>query len=60
MTYPGSVLTLQQYANVMGLTKELHLKGNDFTNASSAFWIAVLIAEFPSSKSGLEWSISQH
>lgn len=30
----------------MGLTKELKLKGNDFTDASSAFWIAVLFAEF--------------
>ncbi|KAK3671771.1 hypothetical protein LTR78_008316 [Recurvomyces mirabilis] len=36
------------YANVMGLSKQLHLVGNDFTNASSAFWIAVLIFEFPS------------
>jgi len=34
----------------MGISKQLHLKGNDFTNASSAFWIAVLIFEFPSSE----------
>jgi len=45
-----STNNLQKYANVMGISKELHLKGNDYTNVSSAFWIAVLIAEFPSSK----------
>ncbi|KAI9708034.1 MAG: hypothetical protein M1820_004238 [Bogoriella megaspora] len=31
---------LLNYGNVMGLSTELHLKGNDFSNASSAFYIA--------------------
>lgn len=34
----------------MGLSTELKLIGNDYTNASSAFWIAVLFAEFPNSE----------
>ncbi|KAH8595533.1 allantoate permease [Bisporella sp. PMI_857] len=35
------------YAAVMGFTEDLNLKGDDFTNASSAFFIAYLIAEIP-------------
>ena len=35
----------------MGLTPELKLRGNDFSNASSAFYIAVLIAMLPNSAS---------
>ncbi|RMD41313.1 hypothetical protein DV735_g3824, partial [Chaetothyriales sp. CBS 134920] len=35
------------YAAVMGLNKELNLKGNDFTNAATSFFIAYLIAEVP-------------
>lgn len=35
------------YANVMGLSKDLNLQGNDFSNAASAFFIAYLIAEVP-------------
>ncbi|CAM6109359.1 unnamed protein product [Calypogeia fissa] len=35
------------YAAVMGLNKDLHLEGNDFSNASTAFFIAFLIAELP-------------
>ncbi|RMZ79259.1 hypothetical protein DV737_g3531, partial [Chaetothyriales sp. CBS 132003] len=35
------------YAAVMGLTKELNLKGNDFSNAATSFFIAYLIAEVP-------------
>lgn len=31
----------------MGLNKNLKLKGNDFTNAATAFFIAYLIAEVP-------------
>jgi hypothetical protein len=31
----------------MGLNKDLKLKGNDFSNASTAFFIAYLIAEVP-------------
>ncbi|QIW99508.1 hypothetical protein AMS68_005026 [Peltaster fructicola] len=38
---------LLNYANVMGLTPALNLVGNDFSNASSAFFIAVLIAAVP-------------
>lgn len=40
----------------MGLTENLALTGNQFTNAASAFWIAVLLFEFPNSKhSAASW-----
>ncbi|KAI9696882.1 MAG: hypothetical protein M1820_007957 [Bogoriella megaspora] len=35
---------LLNYGNVMGLSKDLKLKGNDYSNASSAFWFANLAA----------------
>ncbi|OKL61076.1 hypothetical protein UA08_03076 [Talaromyces atroroseus] len=35
------------YAAVMGMTKELKLVGNDFTNASTSFFIAYLVFEAP-------------
>lgn len=38
---------LLNYAAVMGLKKDLKLKGNDFTNTATAFFIAYLIAEVP-------------
>lgn len=31
----------------MGINKDLKLKGNDFTNAATAFFIAYLVAEAP-------------
>lgn len=31
----------------MGLSNDLKLKGNDFSNAATAFFIAYLIAEIP-------------
>jgi hypothetical protein len=31
----------------MGISKDLKLKGNDFSNVGSAFFIAYLIAEVP-------------
>ena len=31
----------------MGLNKDLKLKGNNFTNAATAFFIAYLVAEVP-------------
>lgn len=36
-----------QYAAVMGISKDLHLVGNNFSNVASAFFIAYLIAEVP-------------
>lgn len=33
-----------QYAAVMGLNQSLHLKGDEFSKASSSFFIAVFIA----------------
>ena len=36
-----------QYANVMGMSKDLKFKGNDFSNVGSSFFIAYLIAEIP-------------
>ena len=41
---------IMQYAAVMGLNKDLALTGNDFSNASTAFFIAYLIAEVPNSR----------
>ena len=38
---------LLNYAAVMGLNKDLKLKGNNFTNTATAFFIAYLIAEIP-------------
>ncbi|KAF7585453.1 hypothetical protein BBP40_010886, partial [Aspergillus hancockii] len=35
------------YAAVMGLKKDLHLVGNDFSNTATWFFIAYLIAEVP-------------
>ena len=43
----GCELISKQYAAVMGLNKDLKLKGNDFTNAATAFFIAYLVAEVP-------------
>jgi hypothetical protein len=40
-----------QYAAVMGINADLHLTGNDFSNASTAFFIAYLIAEVPNGES---------
>ena len=34
----------------MGLNHDLGLKGNDFSNAATAFFIAFLIAELPNGK----------
>ena len=34
----------------MGLPKDLGLKGNNFSNAATAFFIAYLIAEVPNGK----------
>ncbi|GAB7353321.1 hypothetical protein MBLNU459_g3817t1 [Dothideomycetes sp. NU459] len=45
MNYLDKVLL--NYSNVMGLTADLQLEGNDFSNAGTTFWIAVLVAEFP-------------
>jgi hypothetical protein len=39
-----------QYAAVMGLNKDLKLVGNNFSNASTAFFIAYLISEVPNGK----------
>ena len=33
----------------MGVTEDLNLNENNFSNAASAFWIAVVLAEVPSS-----------
>ena len=35
------------YAAVMGLLPDLELKGNDFSNAATAFFIAYLVTEVP-------------
>ncbi|KAA8645672.1 putative MFS transporter [Aspergillus tanneri] len=38
---------MYNYAAVMGMKQDLGLKGNNFSNAASAFFIAYLIAEVP-------------
>ena len=38
-----------KYANVMGLAKDAHLKGNEFSWMATAFFIAYAIAEIPQS-----------
>jgi MFS family permease len=43
-------LTFMQYAAVMGMNTDLTLTGNDFSNASTAFFIAYLVAEVPNSR----------
>ncbi|KAF4552348.1 MFS-type transporter-like protein 2 [Elsinoe fawcettii] len=35
------------YGSVMGLNRDLGLKGNDFSNAATLTWAAILIAEVP-------------
>lgn len=35
------------YARVMGMNEDLGLKGNDFSNVATAFFVAYLAAEFP-------------
>lgn len=39
-----------KYAAVMGITADLKLVGNEFSNASTSFFIAFLIAEVPNSE----------
>ncbi|KAH6643452.1 major facilitator superfamily domain-containing protein [Truncatella angustata] len=38
---------LLNYAKIMGMESQLHLIGNNYSNASSAFFIAVLLFSFP-------------
>ena len=45
---------LLNYAAVMGLNKDLKLKGNNFSNTATAFFIAYLIAEIPNAMV-LQW-----
>ena len=42
-----SKLMRMQYSAVMGLVTDLELKGNEFSNASTFFFVAYLIAELP-------------
>ena len=42
----------------MGITEDLNLVGNNFTNAATALWIAVVLAELPNSMCiGMQWLI---
>ncbi|KAJ5443419.1 allantoate permease [Penicillium daleae] len=38
---------MYNYAGVMGMKGDLNLRGNDFSNGASAFFIAYLVAEVP-------------
>jgi uncharacterized protein (DUF2062 family) len=51
-----SLIIASQYAAVMGISQELHLTKNDFSNVGSAFFIAYLIAEVPNGKSSLRFT----
>ena len=35
------------YAGAIGMKEDLHLKGNEFTNVATAFFVAYLVAELP-------------
>jgi len=48
----------QQYAAVMGISKDLNLVGNNFSNVAFAFFIAYLIAEVPNGSSLIRISLS--
>ena len=39
-----------KFANVMGLSDALHLVGNDFSNANSAFFIAIVVMVIPNGR----------
>ena len=39
-----------QYAAVMGLNKDLHLKGNDFSNIATFLFVALLCFEVPNGR----------
>lgn len=49
-----------QYAAVMGLVEDLQLFGNDYSNASTFFFVAYLVAEVPTGETivRLLWHIS--
>ncbi|CUS12329.1 unnamed protein product [Tuber aestivum] len=49
---------LINYAAVMGLPKDLKLKGNQFTWAATSFFIAYLVAEIPTGKAPLPCILS--
>lgn len=36
-----------KYAAVMGIHRDLHLIGNDFSNANTFFYVALTVAELP-------------
>ena len=40
-----------QYANVMGLQKDLGMQGNDFSNVATFLFVGLLCFEVPNSKS---------
>lgn len=42
----------------MGLRQDLQLKGNDFTNIATAFFVAFIVAEMPNGKLPLFTSVS--
>lgn len=39
-----------QYANVMGLQKDLHMRGQDFAWTATAFFIGYFVAQWPQGK----------
>ena len=41
---------MSQYANVMGIQKDLGLKGNDFSNIATFLFVGLLCFEIPNSK----------
>lgn len=43
-------LTSSQYAAVMGLTVDLKLKGNDFSNIATFLFVGLLCFEVPNSE----------
>jgi hypothetical protein len=51
---PGPQSDPLQYAAVMGLSKDLKLQGNDFTNVATFLFVALFCFSIPNSKLNLD------
>ena len=41
---------VDQYSAVMGILEDLNLRGNDFSNIATFFFVAYIVAEIPNSE----------
>lgn len=49
------MLTVSQYAAVMGIQRDLRLVGNDFSNIATFLFVGLLCFEIPNSKPPILW-----